>query len=164
MSGLLRAIRSGELAGWKGLADLSVAELTATFPRDSDWSGTAKLGRRRRETDYLWARMPDCERTIRVWFEGDRVLLVDFECSWTFKAGPAGEEPVLLDTWLGTLPMPKSERVFPRHGLAAFVNGETGKLWHLALFPPQTLESYVDHLRIDMQRRRHQEQAPAGED
>jgi hypothetical protein len=75
-------------------------------------------------------------------------------------AGLLAEVPTSLDAWLGTLPMPESELVFPRHGLAAFVNRETQSIWHLALFPPQTLDEYVDNLRIDMRVRRHQPRHP----
>lgn len=150
-------VRSGDVSGWTGLADLSVTGLTRAFPRDSDWTGTVQLGRNHRQTDYLWACVPDTDRKLRVWFEAERVVLIDFDCTAAFEAGVVAEEPAELDTWLGTLPMPGSELVFPRHGLAAFVNRETHRLWHLALFRPQSLKSYVDNLRLDRKVRRRPE-------
>lgn len=160
---LLRLVRDGELGGWRGLpATLTLAELTSTFPRDSDWSGTAQLGGRHRQTTWLWAVAPGTGQQLRVWFDADRVVLVDFACAGTVSNRPddlaalLGEAPAALDTWLGTLPLPESELVFARHGLAAFVNRETQSIWHLALFCPQSLHDYTDNFRIDMQVRRHQ--------
>ena len=158
---LLRLISAGDLRGWNGLPDLSVADLTSAFPRDSDWSGTAHLGRCQKETHYLWAIVPGSDHKLRVWFEVDRVILLDLACSGTLRTRPddlaalLAEAPTALDTWLGTLPMPQSQLVFPRKGLAAFVNRETQSIWHLALLRPQTLEEYVDNLQIDMRVRRH---------
>ena len=160
---LLRLVRDGDLGGWQGLpSNLSLAELTSTFRRDSDWSGTAQLGRGHWKTNYLWALVPGSNQKLRAWFDTNPVVLVDFACAGTVDTRPDdlaaifAEEPTSLDAWLGTLPMPESELVFPRHGLAAFVNRETQSIWHLALFPPQTLREYVDNLRIDMRIRRHQ--------
>jgi hypothetical protein len=163
---LLRLVCAGDLRGWQGLSDLSLAELTSAFPRDSDWSSTAQLGRRHREANYLWVLVPGSDQKLRIWLEMDRVILLDLACSGTLRtlpdhlAGLLAEVPTSLDAWLGTLPVPESELVFPRHGLAAFVNRETQSIWHLALFPPQTLDEYVDNLRIDMRVRRHQPRHP----
>lgn len=163
---LLRLICAGDLRGWQGLSALSVPDLTSAFPRDSDWSGTAQLGRCQREANYLWAVVPGADQKLRVWFEMDSVILLDLTCSGTLRtrpdhlAGLLAEVPIALDTWLGTLPMPESELVFPQHGLAAFVNRETQSIWHLALFRAQTLDEYVANLRIDMRVRRHQPRHP----
>src|SRR3954452_13209354 len=132
----LRRACVGDLCGWHELpSDLSLAEYMTTCPRDSDWSGTAQLGRHHRETNYLWACVPGAEQKLRVWFEANHVILLDVAC-----AGPVGsrldylperlgEPPTALDAWLGTVPMPESELVFPRHGVAAFVNRETQQIW-----------------------------------
>jgi hypothetical protein len=158
----LRRVCAGNLHDWQGLSGCTLTELSDAFPRDSDWSGRAQLGRNYKETNYLWAIMPGTDERLRVWFESDRVILVDMECSGFPDIDPArlvgqfAEVPTALDTWLGTLPMPESELVFPRHGLAAFVNRETQSIWHLALFAPQSLGDYVDNLRIDTRVRRHQ--------
>jgi hypothetical protein len=166
VAAILRPVTDGDLRGWRGLpSDLTLAEVTADFPRDSDWAGSAQLGRCHREAGYLWVDMPDHEK-LRVWFDSERVVLLDLACSrlrvqpgllaGLFEAGLFEESPASLDTWQGTLPMPQSELVFPAHGLAAFVNHETKAIWHMALFPPVTLDAYMDDLRIDMQTRRHQ--------
>jgi hypothetical protein len=162
----LRLVCAGDLRGWQGLSGCSLAELTGAFPRDSDWSGRDQLGRHHRETNYLWAIVPGTDERLRVWFESDRVILLDLALAGIRGtrpdqlAGLLAEVPSALDTWLGTLPMAESELVFPRHGLAAFINRETQSIWHLALFPPQTLGDYVDNLRIDMRVRRHQARHP----
>jgi hypothetical protein len=159
---LLRPITRGDLRGWQGLTlDLTLSELTSAFPPDSDWSGSAQLGRHHRAASYKWIRFPGADTRARAWFISDRVVLVDIanppvtvhpnELTDIF-AEP--EEP--LDTWQGTLPMPASELVFPRHGIAVFINRDTGAIWHLALFHPVTLECYEDDIRIDLQTRRHQ--------
>lgn len=140
-------------------AGLLVAQVAKVFPRDSDWSGTALLGRRYREANYLWVDIPGPEGKLRVWFDGERVILLDLACSHLKVrpdqlAGLFNEMPASLDTWRGTLPMPESELVFTAHGLAAFISRETDSIWHLALFPPLTLEAYQDDLRIDMKTRR----------
>jgi hypothetical protein len=158
---ILRPITTGDLRGWRGLpGDLSLARLLSAFPRDSGWSGAAQLGTLHREASYLWVDIPGPERKMRVWFDDERVLLLDVACSWLQVrpdqlTGLFAEPPVALDTWQGTLPMPGSELVFPGHGIAAFVNREMATIWHLALFRPVALEVYEDKLRIDMQARRH---------
>jgi hypothetical protein len=66
---ILGPITAGDLRGWHGLpADLSLARITATFPRDSDWSGVGQLGRRHREASYLWVDIPGPDGKLRVWF------------------------------------------------------------------------------------------------
>jgi hypothetical protein len=160
---LLRPITSGELRAWQGLpSDLSLADLKSAFTRDSDWSGSEQLGRRHREASYAWVDIPGLDGKLRVWCDGDRVILLDLPCSGlTIRSNELtelfAETPALLDTWQGTLPMAESELVFPKHGIAVFINRETDSIWQLALFPPATLETYEDDLRINMKTRRHQQ-------
>jgi hypothetical protein len=159
---LLCPITRGDLRGWQGLApDLTLAGLTSAFPPDSDWSGSAQLGRHHRQASYRWIRVPGTGTTCRAWFVGERVILLDIaNPSVTVHLDELtdifGEPEASLDTWQGTLPMPAAELVFPSHGIAVFVNRDTETIWHLALFPPLTLESYEDDLRIGLQTRRHQ--------
>jgi hypothetical protein len=75
------------------------AQRTQGQKRPADATRRSFIARQSRHAD---ARVPDSERAVRVWIEGEHVILVDFDCSRTFKAGPPGEEPVRLDTWLGT--------------------------------------------------------------
>jgi hypothetical protein len=159
---LLRPITCGDLRGWQGLpSDLTLSELTSALPPDSKWSGRAQLGKRHVQASYQWVRVPGSDTRFRAWFDAERVLLLDV-ASPPIAVRPnqladvIGEEPASLDTWQGTLPMPASELVFPVHGIAVFVNRETEAVWHVALFPPLTLQSYTDDLRIDMQTHRHQ--------
>jgi hypothetical protein len=157
----LRSVIAGDLRGWRGLpADLTLSQLTVAFPRDSDWSGTAQLGRRHRPADYLWVDIPTPDGKLRVWCEGDRVVELDVAVSGVqmpadHVARALDEDPVALDTWQATLPMLESELVFPAHGLAVFVDRELESIWHLALFPPVALDAYLDELRIDLHTRRH---------
>jgi hypothetical protein len=159
---LLNPIVSGDLRNWRGLpSGLTIAGLTSAFPRDSDWAGTEQLGGLHRETHYLWVHFPAADGKLRSWFDSERVIQLDLaysgvQTSRNELAELLDETPVALDTWQGTLHMPESELVFATHGLAAFLNRETGLIWHLALFAPVSLEEYVDDLRIDMQTRRHQ--------
>lgn len=160
-SGLLSPVTRGDLNGWQGLpGDLPLDELTAVFPRDSDWAGSAQLGRLHREASFVWVDVPGAVGKMRVWFDGDRrVLLIDLDADGlrvpVSRLGPLlGEAPVALDTWRGTLPLPMSELVFAAHGLAAFAHRDKGTLWHLALFAPTTLEGYLDGLRLDLRVRR----------
>jgi len=155
----------GDPSGWVGLPPvLPAGDVTSAFPRDSTWSGIARLGRRRRELAYFWTDIPGDGGKLRVWIEGDRVVLLDLPRAGLQAAGPGSdarrledlfqEHPTALDTWRDTVPMPASELVFPAHGLAAFISPDTGAVWHLALFAPATLESYEDELRIDLRVRR----------
>jgi hypothetical protein len=159
---LLRPITDEDLRGWQGLpSDLAVAHLTSVFPRDSDWTGAAQLGRRHREASYLWVDIPGPDGKLRIWFVDDRVIMLDLACSGikvhtSQLAGLFSEVPAALDTWQGTLAMPESELVFPAHGLAAFINRETDVIWHLALFTAVSLETYENDLRLSMKRRRFQ--------
>jgi hypothetical protein len=158
---LLAPITRGDLRGWHGLEpDLTVPQLTSAFPPDSDWSGSAQLGRQHREANYRWIRFPGADAQCRAWSIGERVVLLDI-------ANPSvaihpdqlseifGEPETSLDTWQGTLPMPASELVYASLGIAVFVNRDTRAIWHLALFPPVTLNMYQDVLRIDLRTRRH---------
>jgi hypothetical protein len=159
---LLRPITDGDLRGWQGLPpDLSLTQLTAAFPRDSDWSGTAQLGRSHREASYLWVDIPGADGKLRVWFVDERVIMLDRACAGLGVHAHQlvdllAETPAALDTWQGTLSMSESELVFPAHGLAAFISRETDTIWHLALFAPLALETYQNDLRISLKRRRFQ--------
>lgn len=163
---LRRLIFAGNLRGWKGLSTLYLSDLTSTFPRDSDWTGTAQLGRSQTEAKYFWASVPGADEKLRVWFIKDSVILLDIACSRTFHTRPDDlasllpEVPISLDTWRGTLSMPQSELVFPQHGLVAHIHREKRSIWHLALFQPQTLKDYVDNLRIDLRLGPHPPDAP----
>ena len=157
----LRQACAGNLHGWCGLRDLSLTDAFLLFPRDSDWSGNAQLGRRHQAMTYVWCRVPGSDRSLRIWSATDRVALIDM--AWTVAvdsdadhlAGLLGEVPIALDTWQGPLPLAKAEHVFAQHGLAVWINPETRLIWHLALFAPQSLEDYLNNLRIDMQVSRH---------
>jgi hypothetical protein len=159
---LLRPIIGGDLRSWQGLApDLTFSELTSACPPDSDWSGSAQLGRHHRQASYQWIRFPGPDTECRAWFIGERVILLDIaNPSITVHPNQLtdifGEPEASLDTWQGTLPMPASELVFPSRGIAVFINRDTDAIWHLALFPPLTLKSYEDNRRIDLHTRRHQ--------
>jgi hypothetical protein len=162
---LLDPVARGDLRGWPGLpGGLTLAELTSAYPADSDWAGSAQLGRRHRQASYRWVRFSGQQVLCRAWSDGEQVILLDL-ADPPVTAGPAelaglvGEPGTALDTWQGTLPMPESELVFPCHGLAVFVNRDTGAAWHLALFSPTTLPGYEDDLRIDLRARRHQQRS-----
>jgi len=157
---LLRPITRGDLRGWHGLPpDLAVPQLTSAFPPDSDWSGSAHLGRNHREASYRWIRFPGAGGQCRAWFTGEWVILLDIaNPPVTVRPDQLieifGEPDASLDAWQATLPMPAAELVYPGLGLAVFVNHDTRTIWHLALFPPVTLDTYQDDLRIDLQTHR----------
>jgi hypothetical protein len=158
---ILSPIATGDLHCWRGLpAHLNLAGVTAAFPRDSDWSGAGQLGRRHRAASYLWADLADPQRKMRVWFEEDRVVLIDLACSWIHGdrdriVGFFGEPAAALDTWQGVVPMPRAELVFPGSGIAVFFSRDLGSIWHLALYSPVALNVYEDDLRLNMETRRH---------
>jgi hypothetical protein len=149
---LLEPIARGDLRGWQGLAhDLTIRELTSAYPPDSDWSGSAQLGRRHREASYRWIRFPSADAESRAWFVGEQVILLDLAnpsvgAHYDQLTEMFGAPDASLDTWQDTLPMPASETVYARRGIAVFVNLDTGAIWHLALFAPVTLEVYQDDL------------------
>jgi len=160
IEGLFDPITSGDLRGWHGLPrDLSLPRLTSAFPADSDWSGSARLGSNRREANYRWIRFPGAGGQCRAWFTGEWIILLDIaNPPVTVRPDQLteifGEPDASLDAWQATLPMSGAELVYPGLGLAVFVNRDTQAIWHLALFPPVTLDTYQDDLRIALQTRR----------
>ncbi|HEY1294105.1 MAG TPA: hypothetical protein VGJ60_13595 [Chloroflexota bacterium] len=155
----LSPILGGDLLGWRGLpADLPLDELTAVFPRNSDWSGSAQLGRQHRPATYVWLDLPADDRNLRVWLDDKYVIMLDLTYAGARHAHELpllfDEQPVTLDTWQETVPLAASELVFVAHGLAAFIDRETDSIWHLAAYTPTTIAIYLDDLRLDFRTRR----------
>ena len=146
------------LGNWQGLSgETSVDDARAVFGIDDQWHGTGKLGSDGNRRDWFSASAAHFPEGLRLWVDGDRLLLIDavrpdlpggFDALFE-KIGQPSEE---LDSYLGTLPIRKSEWVYPERGLTLFVNPANRLLLRIAVYRPTSIEDYRKTLRLDLQR------------
>lgn len=160
--GPLGPLTTGDLAAWEGLAPATTLDdLAATGDLDPTWRAPGFLGEARRPMEWLNLTLRGWDRPVRVWVEPeiDRPVLLDSE----YPALPGGPEPLLaalgepdlvLDAYLGTLLIPRSEKVYLGRGLTLHVNPETDVALRVALFAPADAATYRRDLRLDLQKHR----------
>ena len=164
----LQRFASRRFADWNGLAPgTRVDDVAAALDLDRGWHGTGALGSERRPTDWLSAQAEGFPKGVRVWVEGESVRLLDAEgvaLSDTTDAllDSLGAPEAELESYLGTLPIAKSERVHPARGLTVYLNPENRLLLRVAAYAPCSLDEYLCGLRLDLRMvrlppRRHKE-------
>lgn len=156
----LRKFIERSFHAWDGLAPgTSLADIAAVCDVDQGWRGSGVLGEERRPAEWVNAELDGYDEAVRVWLEGDTVLLMDVE-SPPIAGEPAallaqlGPPQATLDSYLGTFLLRGSEQVWPRRGLTLYVNPENGLLLRLAVYAPTTLAAYRRSLRLDLEMRR----------
>jgi len=149
---------SKDFSHWTGLPDgCLLSDLTQSGVQLKEGMGLARLGRHK--TNFKMLVIDEYERSVRVWLEEEKVLLLDVKYpqivpDLTTLLAQLGEPEAKLDAYLGTLLLPESEWVYPQQGLSLFINPGNNVLLRLAVYPPTVLETYQERLRLHLRRRR----------
>jgi hypothetical protein len=145
-------ISSLDLRTWQGLpAHCDWQAWTGPLP--SDWQDVyaRPLGSNFRPAHQLNVDVPGYQNPHLYFVEGEAVLfeamvgphLRSFEELVQELGAPADK----LDWDFGTLPLPRSEYVYPARGIALFLNTDKDRALHIGLFAPTTLEIYLEYIR-----------------
>ena len=134
-----------------------LSDLTEIGVQIKEGEGVARLGQRK--TNFRMLVVEGYEHAVRVWLAAEKVLLLDVKYPQIDPDLPTlvaqwGEPAAKLGSYLGTLLLPESEWVYPQRGVTLFINPKNNILLRLAVYPPTTLESYQERLRLNLQRKR----------
>ena len=141
------------LEGWRGLAPrCSLTDLKQVLEVPDGRPGSGSIGADRRELSWLWSVGNGFPDSIRVWLDGDQVVLLETKvvgkpADFVALARKLGEPAAKLDSFFGLAAIPKGEWVYPDRGLTLFVNPEDHDPWRVAVYRPTTLEDYKKRLR-----------------
>jgi hypothetical protein len=147
-----QTISSLDLRAWQGLPARCDWQAW-TGPLPSDWREVyaRPLGSSARPAHQLDAAVPGYQNPHLYFVDGEAVL---FEA----MVGPKleafqellqelGTPAAQLDWDFGTLPLPRSEYVYPARGITLFLNTDQDRALHISLYAPTTLEAYLERLR-----------------
>jgi hypothetical protein len=150
----LTAFTWPHLEEWPGLAascPLADVERVLAVP-DKPARGSGFLGEDRRTLAWLSASGGGFPDSIRVWLDGDQVVLLEapvLEKPKGFDAliGKLGSPAAKLDAIFSNVKMAKSEWVYPDRGLTLFVNPDNQVVLRVAAYRRTTLDDYRKRLR-----------------
>ena len=150
------AFDRAELAAFDGLpAGLTLDELAAVLPIDSEMAGRGFLGSERRYASWAGAESQRYHGGVRVWHEEGRVLVLEGRDpvdagGRPLEAPDLGEPDLVLEAMLGRVRVSGGELVHGSRGLALRVNPESGLLLGALAFAPIRASEYVQLLRPDV--------------
>jgi hypothetical protein len=149
----LQAFAWPHIENWHGLpagCEVSHVGKVLTVP-DDGWRGSGYLGDSHRPLAWLSANGGGFPDSVRVWLDGDRVVLMetrilgkpgDFHAAVARLGPPAAKLGSYFD-----VKMEKSEWVYPDRGLTLFVNPENQIPLGIAVYAPTTLDGYCHRVR-----------------
>jgi hypothetical protein len=150
------AFDRAELEAFDGLpAELTLDELAAVLPIDSEVLGRGFLGTERRYASWVGAESQRYLSGMRVWHDEGRVLVLEGRDPVDARGRPLtapdlGEPDAVLDALLGRVRVPGGELVHGSRGLALRVNPEDGLLLVALAFAPASADQYLQRLRPDV--------------
>ncbi|HXZ58037.1 MAG TPA: hypothetical protein VEG40_10670 [Gaiellaceae bacterium] len=151
----LRGFLAADFTSWSGFPErLTLDELEGVVLA-AGVGGRGSLGAERRETRWVAAESRVYERGLRVWTDGDEVVLIQGEHPLDAAGAPAvapelGRPELTGDTLLGDVTLPGGELVYAARGLTLHVNPGNGLLLGALGFAPTTPELYVARLRPEI--------------
>ncbi len=150
----LKALTWPDLSHWRGLPECTVAELEQILSTAHDsWRGGGYVGEDHRLLSWLSASGGDFPDSIRVWLDGDHVVMMDAE----ILGHPSDLRPLLtklgapaakLDARSGGVLLKGSEWVYPDRGLTLFVEPYNHAPLRVAVYPRTTLQEYRKKFRF----------------
>jgi len=153
----LNTFAARDLANWTGLPEsCSLTDVSRQFRSLDDDVGLIRLGGTKRE--FRIFAVPAYEHPVRVWSDGEKVLMLDVEYPSFSAETPAllkqlGEPEAKLDYDWGTTRFEKSEWVYAGRGLALFLAPDSSRVFHLAAFSRTTLQGYEANFRLHLGKR-----------
>jgi hypothetical protein len=149
----INAFCAADAVRWPGLTpDATLTDVGALVALADDLTATGVLGAEARPARWVSAWSQTYDGGFRVWFEGERVLVLEGRDPVDADGAPLaapdlGEPEASLETTLGRLRLDNGERVFPGLGLALRVNPANDVLLGVIGFAPTTLSVYEQRLR-----------------
>ncbi|MFK4530688.1 hypothetical protein ABIF90_008669 [Bradyrhizobium japonicum] len=156
----LQSFARRDLRAFAGLAEqTSLNDVAAVFDVDRSSHGQGLLGSARHQTNWFSAAAEGFARGIRVWAEGDVVVLIDATSINLLEPlssllGRLGEPEAKLNSFQGTFEVESNEYVYVRRGLTLYVDHAIDTPRRIAAFTPCGLESYQRDLRLDLRQKR----------
>jgi hypothetical protein len=151
-----RAIEERRFVGWRGLpADCTPVALFRVPYEPDAWS-RRHLGRQSPDARVRGLDIPGYYRASLTAVDG---IVIMFDAMHpTIEGSDAlladlGQPEAVLDWMYGTLPMPRSEHIHASRGITVFLNLDTGKILHIAVYPATTASDYIDRLRPDLEKK-----------
>ena len=142
---------------WTGLPEsCSLADVSQQFRLLDDDVGLIRLGDTKRE--FRIFAVPGYEHPVRIWFEGQKVLMLDVEYTSFLLETPVllkelGEPEAKLDYDWGTMRLEKSEWIYVDRGLALFLAPDSSRVFHLAAFSRTTEQGYKENFQLHLGKR-----------
>ncbi|MEM9491001.1 MAG: hypothetical protein AAGC55_17765 [Myxococcota bacterium] len=132
---------------WTGLPGCTLAEVKAHYPQLSDGSGRSNLGADIVPAEFKSLPHPDYKKPIRVYYRGDRVVLLAVEFPQIADGGTElraslGDPAAALDYYQRTVLYASSADIYPERGLAVLHNPSRSAVIRLYFFAPTTLDAY----------------------
>ena len=151
----LKALTWPDLHQWKGLpgdCTLDAVRNVFTVP-PGGWRGSGYVGEEPRELSWLSVTGGNFPRSVRVWLDGNHVVLLDAEIlgkasDLNTLVKKLSAPAVKLDSYFGNAPMPNSEWVYPQIGLTLFVEPDNHNLLRVVVYPATTVEDYRKKFRM----------------
>jgi hypothetical protein len=152
MSGVLDGSLTRDPAGWRGLGNISEAEIAAVYPL-ADGEARAVRGQERRHYRVRSLVWRGFDEPFSLFFDGARLVILETDywsldedrCARTLKAlGPPQKR---LDAAFRMSRIPKGEYVYHDRGLALSVIPDTGLIVRWTTFAPTTPDEYRRYIR-----------------
>lgn len=154
LASALASFLARDLQDWRGLPDgVTLEDLEQFLPVDRAFDGVAPLGERFRRAEWVAGLADGFPDGVRVWVRGGRVVALDAQRMDVDEVAgllsQLGEPEARLDAFLGPMPAPRGEWVYPERGVTLFVAGEGAFVDRVVVYAPTTLDEYLQHLRPD---------------
>lgn len=150
----MRAFAWPDPSQWPGLPECKLDGIAKVFtvPDDGGW-GSGYLGEENRSLLWLTVSGGGFPDSIRVWLDGDKVVMLDTPVRSRPEELQAlvarlGAPAAKLDAYFRNALLEESEWVYPDRGLTLFIEPETHVLLHLAAYPRTSLTEYRRQYRF----------------
>jgi hypothetical protein len=146
-----------DFTNWTGLPEsCSLADVSQQFRLLDDGVGLVRLGDTKRE--FRMFAVPGYEHPVRIWSDGQKVLMLDVEYPSFVLETPAllkelGDPETKLDYDWGTTRLENSEWVYADRGLALFLAPDNSRAFHLAVFSRTTMQGYKENFQLHLGKR-----------
>jgi hypothetical protein len=133
---------------------LTLGDIEALTAVARDIGGRGRLGSNRRDAEWVAAESSVYEGGLRVWVDGDLVLLLEGDSPVDGGGDPLvapelGPPERSLETMLADVRLKGGEHIHASRGLSVRINPGNGLLLGVRVFSPTTPDDYVANLRPD---------------
>lgn len=157
---VIDALVTMDFRDWRGLPeDCAVDALLAAFPGSPEAVGRGRIGNPGRTMSYRRLRYPKQPVPPRLWFDDNRVVLIDIEHPKLPHAPDVlldalGVPSGRLDFAFDILQVTGGERVYSDRGITVFYKENTDLIVRISLYAPTiAVSGYKTRYRLNLARR-----------